>query len=143
MIYVFGKLVTEQEHAFLRTVLTETDRTARHRHFKSIYNTAKRHNTTLQNAHNIFENNRKCAEQMNRRYGFKDVYTTNIYGELVKNIRDLRGRKCVEKCSDTYIKEMTDGIIVNKEKPEKTFFKEVKSAVKFGWRMIKNAFSLY
>lgn len=143
MIYVFGKLVTPQEQAFLRTVLTEADRTAQLRHFKALYNTAKRNNTSLQNAHNIVENNKKYVERLNKQIGCKGLYETNVYGEIIRNVQDLNGRIRKEKCLDEFIKEITDGVNVNKQEPKPTFFQDIKSSIKSGWKKFKSAFSIY
>ena len=141
MNYIFGKLVTPAEEVFLNRILTETDRTAKIKHFKAIYCTAKRCNTTLQNASQIFDNNKILADKLNANTNEK-TYFLNKDGEVCKLIKTKFGGSYSAKLSDDELKSLQD-INYNKESKPVGRFANFTSKLKKGFSYLKEMLSVY
>lgn len=145
MIYMFGKLVTAQEKAYLSKVLAkESDRLAQGKHFKAIYNTAKREGVDLIKANDIVELQLARVDRLNKRLNGERTYYVDARGEVGRSIRDLRTNHIFKRhVSEQELDIIENGYTVNPTEPKKTFFSEAKKSVKKVWGFLKEALSVY
>lgn len=131
-IYMFGKRVTQNEKMFLEKYFDGKSRLEQGKQFKTIYNIASRHDTSMQMAAKILENNKKYTELLNQNNSNSTNYFTDKFGYIRQNNDNQSVR--IQKIS--YPKN-------DIENSKKNFFKIFLSKIKTGLLYISSLFEVY